>query len=57
MKIKVSALEAQMRNVDFLENGFTGQTDCIVVWYSATNNGLSSNDLLIPRVRQPRSIV
>jgi hypothetical protein len=38
----VSALQVQMRNINFLETGFTGRTDFIVVRYSVTNNGLLS---------------
>jgi hypothetical protein len=39
-KITVRILEAQTRNVDFVETGFTDRTDFIVVRYSVTNNGL-----------------
>jgi hypothetical protein len=33
-----------MRDVDFVETTFTGRTDFIVVRYSATYNGLPSNN-------------
>jgi hypothetical protein len=40
---------AQMQNVEFVETDFTGPTDLIVVWYSATNNELSSNSKFLFR--------
>jgi ribosomal protein S8E len=38
------ALEAQMQNVNFVETGFTDQTDFIVVLYTVTNNALQNNN-------------
>jgi hypothetical protein len=40
MKIRVHVLEAQIRNVSFLKTSVIGQTDFIVVRYSAINNDL-----------------
>jgi hypothetical protein len=40
----VCAQRAQMQNVYFLENDFTGHTDSIVLRYSVTKNGLLSNN-------------
>jgi hypothetical protein len=37
------ALRAQTRSVDFVETGFTGRRDLIVVRYSVNNNVLPSN--------------
>jgi hypothetical protein len=44
MKITVRALGAQMRNVGFVDTGFIGRTDLIVVRYSAANSGLRSKN-------------
>jgi hypothetical protein len=41
----VRALGTQMWNADFVETGFTGRTDFVVVRYSVAINGLSSNNL------------
>lgn len=40
----VNALGAQIQNVDFVETGFTGQINFIVVQYSATNKDLPKNN-------------
>jgi hypothetical protein len=42
--INTRALGAQRPNDSFLEIGFTGQTDFIVVRYSVTNSDLASNN-------------
>jgi hypothetical protein len=41
----VRALGTQMWNADFVETGFTGRTDFVVLRYLVTNNGPSSNNL------------
>jgi hypothetical protein len=42
--LNIRALGAHTRNVDFVGTGFTGRTDSILVWNSATNNGLPSSN-------------
>lgn len=38
-----------MRNVEFVETDFTGPTDFVVVWYSATKNELLSTNKFLFR--------
>jgi hypothetical protein len=40
----VRALVTLTRNANYFENGFIGRTDFIVARYSATSNGLTSNN-------------
>jgi hypothetical protein len=51
----LSALRAQTRNVDFVETGFTGRTDFIVVRYSVTTYRATISSAC--KVKQSRTIV
>jgi hypothetical protein len=41
---KIMHTGSQTWNTDFVETGFTGRMDFAVVYYSATNNDLPSNN-------------
>lgn len=42
--VMVHALVAQTWNVDFIKTGFNGQMYLIIVWHSAANSGVLSNN-------------
>jgi hypothetical protein len=46
-KIMVCSFRAQKQIADFVETGYTGQTDLTVAWYPSTNNDLPNNNLFI----------
>jgi hypothetical protein len=46
----VCPLGAQIKNYDFVETGFIGLNDFIVVRYSATDSGLPSNSRFVTMV-------
>jgi hypothetical protein len=53
MKITANAQEAQTQNANFLETGFTGQTDFTVVRYSVYRSTID----FVSKVTQSRPIV
>jgi hypothetical protein len=42
----ICALGVQVQNVDFVETGFTGWMDFIVLWYLVMNSGLQSSNFV-----------